>query len=355
MAMTGKETVLATLRHEPTERRAAALLSGGLWTLRNQGLTLEQALNLPPERFADILAESNEHVRSDIVWTASGFHNLIVRALGGRIEFRDDGAPEVVEPPLGQSDFGQGLDLCGLTTDPAIATLAATTRHLVSTIGKTTLVGSSQWAPFTLAGILYGEERLKHNLDRNKQEVHAVLDFAAEACSRFLERFVAAGSELVSLADPAASGDMISRQQFEEFALPALTLVAQRLRAQGVLVCVHICGDITDRLDCFPDLGASFLSVDSKVDLAKVRAVLGSRLAFSGNLDPVSMMQDATPDAVAGASRACFEKVGQVPGYILMPGCDIPPNVPLANIQAMMAQARDEPCEGKYLALSIRP
>lgn len=341
MTATAKETILRTIRHEPTERRAAALLSGGVWTLNNHGLTLEQALELPPEGFARILAAANERVRSDIVWTASGYHNLAVRGLGGRIKFRVKGAPDVAETLLGQPPFDQGRDLDGLAADPGIATLVDTTRHLAAAIGGTTLVGSSQWAPFTLAGLLYGVERLMRNIYKNKEEVHAVLDFAAGVCTRFLEPFLDAGSEIVSLADPSASGDMISRRQFEEFVLPALAKVARRLRDRGALVCVHICGDITDRLDYFPDLDVSFLSVDHKVDLGRVREVLGTRLAFSGNLDPVAVMQHATPEGVAAASRRNFEKVGPEPGYILMPGCDIPPQVPLANIQALTAAVRE--------------
>lgn len=338
---TSKETILATIRREPTERRAAALLSGGVWTFNNRGYSLEQALALGPERCAEILAASNETVRSDIVWTASGYHNLAVRALGGRIKFRPRGAPDVAATLLDQPPFDQGLDLDDLARDPGIAVLTATTRCLAQSIGGTTLVGSSQWAPFTLACLMYGVERLMRNIYKNKTEVHAVLALATEVCFRFLEPFVDAGSEIVSLADPSASGDMISRRQFQEFALPPLAQLAGRFRSRGVHVCVHICGDITDRLEYFPELGISFLSVDHKVDMAQVRRILGTRLAFSGNLDPVSVMQNATPEGVDAASRINFQKVGPDPGYILMPGCDIPPQVPLANIQAMVAAVRD--------------
>jgi uroporphyrinogen decarboxylase len=342
--MTRKENILAAIRREPAEQRAVALLSGGLWTLRNRGVSLEQALGLPAERFAAMLAASNERVGSGIIWTASGYHNLVVRALGGRIAFAADSTVEVVEPLSTRPPWHPD----DLEADPGIAVLVDTTRHLERAVGNTTLVGSSQWAPFTLAGLLFGRERLASLLDTDKREAQAVLDFAADVCTRFLERFVTAGAELVSLADPDASGDLLPRRLFEEFVLPQLARVARDLREQGALVCVHICGDITDRLALLPELGVSFVSLDHKVDLVTARDVLRDRLAFSGNLDPVGIMRDASPQGVAAACRACLEKVGSTPGYILMPGCDLPADVPLANIQAMARESRAATQRGDF-------
>ena len=125
--------------------------------------------------------------------------------------------------------------------------------------------------------------------------------------------------------------------------MPYLKKTIGKLHERGVWVLLHICGNITNRLDLIPDTGADFLSVDYKVDLRRVREVIGEKMAFSGNMNPVGIMQNATTSEAAVACRNCIESAGSAPGYILMPGCDIPPQVPLANIQAMVETAHHWP------------
>jgi uroporphyrinogen decarboxylase len=56
-------------------------------------------------------------------------------------------------------------------------------------------------------------------------------------------------------------------------------------------------------------------------------------------MNPVAVMQKETPEGVAAASRAAVAKAGVDGGYILMPGCDIPPTVPIENVKTMVDTA----------------
>jgi len=57
-------------------------------------------------------------------------------------------------------------------------------------------------------------------------------------------------------------------------------------------------------------------------------------------MNPVAILQKETPEGVAAACRESIRLAGPGAGYLVMPGCDIPPSVPLANVQAMVAAAR---------------
>ncbi|MDS1030768.1 uroporphyrinogen decarboxylase family protein [Bacillota bacterium LX-D] len=337
--MNSKEIVLKALNLQKTPRLPVSLLSGGAWTFNRKGFTLEKALALGAEQAAEIIAETNELVKSDIVWPGSGYHNLAIRAIGGKIKFRAKGTPDIQEVLLTEAGDVDTIKLEGLQEDAEINVLVETARVLSKTIGEWTLVGASQWGPFTLAGHVYGVERLMRNIYKDRQAVHAVLEFTSELCFRYLELFVDAGAEIISIADPTASGDMISRGQFQEFALPYLKRVVERVEAKGVAVSIHICGNISDRLDLIPSTGAKNISLDYKVDLEKAREQVGDKMAFSGNMDPVAVMQDASPAGVRAACIECLRKAGPNSSYILMPGCDIPPAVPLENICAMVETA----------------
>jgi uroporphyrinogen decarboxylase len=338
-ALSSRQIIDKLIRLEPTPRLPVSLLSAGAWTLNQSGLTLEQALHINPERFAEVIATTNERAGCDIIWPGSGYHNLAIRGVDGIIKFRVKGTPDVQKPLLENAAHAARIETKRVQEDAGIRTLVEAARILAHSVGTTTVVGTSQWAPFTLGGLAYGVESLMRNIHKDKASVHAVMEFASELCYDYLEPFIDAGVSLISLADPTASGDLISRSQFVEFSLPYLTRVAQKIRARGVNVLVHICGNTTNRLDCIPGSGAQILSIDYKVNLSDARRILNGTLAFSGNLNPVSIMQKETVEGVAQASREAISKAGGTGGYLLMPGCDIPPSVPLENVKAMVETA----------------
>ena len=337
--MDSKEIIAKLIRREKTPRLPVSLLSGGAWNLNRNGLTLEQALEQPPERIAEVIAKTNELAGCDIVWPGSGYHNLAIRGAGGQIKFRSKGTPDVMAPLIQAVSDLNHVWIERVKDDVGIRWLVEAARILSRTIGERTVVGTSQWAPFTLGGSIFGVEKLMRGLYRDKPAVHAVLDFAAELCFASLEPYIDAGVSMISLADPTSSGDLISRDQFIEFSLPAMKKVADRIKARGVWLTIHICGNTTNRLDQIPLVGADIMSVDYKVDLGEVRRILGGKIAFAGNMNPVSVMQKETPEGVVTACEEAIAKAGPGPGYLLMPGCDIPPSVPIENVQAMVKTA----------------
>lgn len=337
--MTSREIIAKTIRLEKTPRLPISLLSGGAWNLNRGGLTLEQALEETPERVAEIIAKTNEIVGCDIVWPGSGYHNLAIRGAGGRIKFRVKGTPDVQESLIQNAFKIDPTWVRQMQEDAGIRLLVEAAGILSKSIGAHTVVGTSQWAPFTLGGLAYGVENLMRGLYKDKAAVHAVLDFAADLCFAYLEPFIDAGVSMISLADPTSSGDLISREQFIEFSLPYLKKVGDKIKARGVWLVVHICGNTTNRLDQLPLAGADIMSVDYKVDLSEARRILGGGIAFAGNMNPVAVMQKETAEGVVAATREAIAKAGTAPGYIVMPGCDIPPSVPIENVQAMVEAA----------------
>lgn len=339
--MTHKETIEKLIRLEATPRLPVSLLSGGTWALNRSGLTMEQALAEKPERLAEIIARTNEQVGCEIVWPGSGFHNLAIRGAGGRIKFRTKGTPDVMESVLQDASHIDYSLVERVKEDAGIRVLVEAAHILSKSIGTHTVVGTSQWAPFTLGGLTFGVEKLMRSVRKDKAAVHAVLEFASELCFAYLEPFIDAGVSIISLADPTSSGDLISRDQFIEFSLPYLKKVGTRVKERGVWLTVHICGNTTKVLDQIPLAGADIMSVDYKVDLSEARRILGGKIAFAGNMNPVAVMQKETPEGVAAACRQTVAKAGVAPGYILMPGCDIPPSVPIENVKAMVDTAHE--------------
>jgi uroporphyrinogen decarboxylase len=265
----------------------------------------------------------------------SGYNNIVVGALGGKIKFRLKGTPDVIETLVKNIGEVDAIDLEKIKRDEKVRKLLDVTRLLAKKVGGKNYLALTRWGPFTLAGLLYGAENLMRDIYRNPGAVRKLLDFTVKAYLDYAELYFENGVDFVLLAEPTASGDMISRKHFEAFAVPAFKRVFAELKKKGVRTALHICGNITNRLDLLNGIGAELVSVDYKVSLKTCREIFGGKTAFAGNLNPVAVMQKETPEGVAKASKECIAQAGEGAGYVLMPGCDIPPTTPAENIRAM--------------------
>lgn len=91
------------------------------------------------------------------------------------------------------------------------------------------------------------------------------------------------------------------------------------------------------------DLGVDILDVDHMVDMATVRKAVGKKTAIAGNMDPVSILKDGTPEEVRKAIADAYSKVGNP--YIVNAGCEVPAGTPAENLRAFCEPMS---CESKY-------
>ncbi len=339
--MTPRETVLRTLSGERTDRVPAALIGGGMWSVHHYGTSFKD-MALDAERMSDMIVEVSARLLSDIVYVGSGYPNFPVAAFGGKIKYREIGTPDLDSPIISTEEDIRKLDVALLDADPVIATLRKALELTQSAIGSEYLVTLTAWGPFTLAARFIGEETMMKSVYRRPSFVRSILEFALKVLFCFFDRPVREDRlEVILLGEPTASGDLISRRQFEEFVLPYLKAFTDWAHSRGVRTIVHVCGNTTDRLDLFPLTGASCISLDHKTDMTKAKETLLDKMCFAGNIDPVKVLLQGSARDVEDACKRVMGAAGTEGHFILMPGCDIPPTVPLENIRAFMRVARE--------------
>lgn len=334
--MNNKEIILNSIVGEGRGRATrlpVALLSGGTWTFKQKEFSLQDVLK-QPQIASESIVEMSQIIQSDIVWPGSGYHNLLVHVFGGEVKFRHLGNIDVVRPLFHRISDLDRLHLEQLDQHEWIANLRWIIGDVADKIGEQYLVGTSSWGPFTLAGQFYGVEKLMTDVYKDKQGVHALMELMTEICFRYLVPAIDKGAAILSIAEPTASGDLISLRHFEEFIAPYLAKVIRRLKEHKALIALHICGNIKDRIHLAPELGVDLLSVDYKVDLPLAQKALNGKIALAGNLNPV-ILKDKSPEEVEIAVIESLEHV-DTDRFVVMPGCDIPPGVPLANVQAFI-------------------
>ena len=177
--------------------------------------------------------------------------------------------------------------------------------------------------PFTLAGHLLG--------------VEDVVEVALDAQTELVEAFNEAGVDVICVADPTSSPELLDPNDFDEFAKPALEDLADAFECDSIL---HICGYSRPIMEGMLDCGFSGISFEEAVDVAAARQVQedeGSDTVLVGNISTSqTLFSKPTEEVKAEVTQALENGID-----VLAPSCGIAPKSPLANLQAFV-EARDE-------------
>jgi uroporphyrinogen decarboxylase len=338
---TSREVITGALNRETTQRIPAALIGAGTWSVREYGVSFQQ-LSTDPSRMARMITEMAARLQSDIVYVGSGYPNFPVAALGGTIKYREVGTPDLVAPLARTEADLDGLDLARISSDPILSVIRDAYGLVSTALGREYAVTLTAWGPFTLGARLIGEEVMMKALYKKPGLVQAAAQFAVDMLKLLYEPLLPPGPlDLILLGEPTASGDLMSRKQFEQYVLPPLQEFIGWATARGARTILHICGNTTDRIDLYPRTGAHCISLDHKTDMTRAKEILHGTMCFAGNVDPVKVLLQGRVQDVENACRSLIKDVGTQGGFILMPGCDIPPGVPEENIRAFMRVARE--------------
>lgn len=190
--------------------------------------------------------------------------------------------------------------------------------------------------PCAEAADLRGINTLMMDLHEDPEFVRDLFAFTTALALDFGRAQIAAGADLIGLGDAAAS--LIGPQLYAEFVWPRQRELVEGLQAAGGRVRLHICGNTTPILEGMGRLGCEIVDLDSLATMAAARRDMGPEQVLLGNIDPVRVLRDGTPDSVYEAIAACHRDAGDP--YIVGAGCEVPRGTAPENLRAMCAYAR---------------
>ncbi|MDO5851237.1 MAG: methylcobamide:CoM methyltransferase MtaA [Methanobacteriaceae archaeon] len=191
--------------------------------------------------------------------------------------------------------------------------------------------------PFTLTGHLMGVENLVKSLKTDSFLVEDVMDISLDAMTQYVEAINEAEPDVICVADPTSSPELLDPMDFGEFAQGALEDLVEEMEPQSIL---HICGNSRPIFEDMLDCGYNGVSFEEAVDVAEVKALqqeMGSDTQLVGNISTSQTLFSSATDVVKEEVTAALEKGINV----LAPSCGIAPKSPLANIKAFV-EARNE-------------
>ncbi len=202
------------------------------------------------------------------------------------------------------------------------------------------LTSGWSWGAMTTAGFLLGVENLMMYVI-TEQELARKAIAKAKYLVDGVMRAGQEGGECIWLPDPTASGSLMDINTFKDFVVaPTSEIVNGWKRDYHVPVIYHVCGDTLPIMPAIPCTGIDILSADHAIDLAAAREIVGKTICLMGNVDPITVMWNGTPEMIRDESYKCIDKAGADGRFILAAGCEVPKETPLQNIQAMVMAAK---------------
>ncbi len=267
--------------------------------------------------------------------------NGLLEAMGINLLYLKDDRPQMEKPLLAAIQDLDHLQYIDPEKDGRLPLYLEAMERTQERIGHLVKIGSGISGPFTVAALMRGPDHFLVDLYRNQQFAHRLISFMTDNILLYMQCAWKRGFSC-SIGEPMASSTVISPSHFRAFVKPYLRKIAKwQTSHTKKSFSLHICGQTRRIWDDMVDTGASNLSLDNIVDLAEAKQCVGNQIAISGNVPPVEVLMDGTPNEVMEATKVCIQKGYDNPkGFTLSTGCSVQINTPLENMEAMMEGVR---------------
>ncbi len=257
-------------------------------------------------------------------------------------------------PEISNSPFNTADDIevpSNFLDNGRIPTVLKSIEILKEKYGETLPIIVGITGPFTLTGHLLGVENLVRDLKINPDEIEIAIENSLDVCMDYVEALEEVEPDVICVAEPTASPELIDPLQFKSLIKPRLEDLAGFINTKKVL---HICGSTQDIIKDMATIGYEGISVEEKVDIVKAKEdiekggnlkVGGKSMSISGD-DPSKIVGNiSTSQTLFSGSpedvKSEVKKVLENGIDIIAPSCGLAPLSPLNNIKAMV-EGRNE-------------
>ncbi|MBI4180917.1 MAG: hypothetical protein HY528_03205 [Chloroflexi bacterium] len=198
-----------------------------------------------------------------------------------------------------------------------------------------------------MAGGIAGAERLCKWMIKEPEVARRLLRLASDyliETAQFVKDTFGVDRAMPTGANAFASNQLISPKHFEQFCLPYLKEVHQKVLAMGFKhLRTHPCGEQNLNLPYWQQVplgDPGVFHVGNEIDLGTAAKYFPNDI-IGGNLD-TTVIQCGTPEEVYQEAKKVIEKGKSLPnGFILIPACELPPLAPVENMMAITRALND--------------
>lgn len=165
--------------------------------------------------------------------------------------------------------------------------------------------------------------------------LHQLLDKVARSTITYLQAQAAAGAQALMVFD--SWGGMLGPQQFHDFSLRYLRIIAEGLQADANsrdVPLILFSKGANAHLEALADTGCAALGVDWTISVGDARKRVGDHVAVQGNMDP-SVLK-APPEVIRAQARTILDSFGAHPGHVFNLGHGITPDIDPEHVAVLV-------------------
>lgn len=292
------------------------------------GQTVRQAVT-DGQAHADAICALNGRFPSAAV-TAIMDLTVEAEAFGAQVLFTDNEIPNIIGRLVSDMDSVQALEVPGLDAGRVQEYLKA--NRITAERIKDKPVYGGCIGPFSLAGRLFDMTELMMAIYLEPDTVTLLLEKCTEFILKYVQAMKETGISGVIMAEPAAG--LISNDDCNTYSTTYVKKIVEAVQDDSFMVILHNCGNTGHCTDAMVNSGAKGLHFGNRADMAEALRECPEDLLVMGNIDPVGIMQQASPEKVREETLALLDATAQWDNFILSTGCDVPPQTPFENISA---------------------
>ena len=233
-----------------------------------------------------------------------------------------------------------GLRIPDPSTDGRMPEKLKAIRLLRERFGDTVLVEGSCAGPYSSVALLFGLQETMILVLTDPELLQQACEFFIELQSVYMKAQVDAGAHAIWLGDCNAFSGFLSLEQYRQFAAPACRRLVQEARDHGAIVHLMNSEIHTPYILAETELEPDIINCGPDADMAEVRTALSGKTCFSGNLDPIRILMNGTPEEVAREAERIVRTCYADGGYLFCTGEMNPRDVPQENMRAMIEAVR---------------
>ncbi len=332
---------LAAALGEP-DQVPVALIADSPWLPGLYGIdTLEYFLL--PDRWLEIQLDLRRRF-PDVVWVPDFWVEYGMAAepsaFGARVHFRLDSPPSI-EPVVTSLDHWADAPIPDVKEAGFMPLILRMYQHQEARL-KAEGLGIKVVAargPMVTAGWIMGITDLMMGVVMAPAKVEKLLDKVTTLIIRWLhaQLDVITEPEGIMLLDDIVG--MVSLKHYEQFAEPYLRRIFDEF--DGLIRIYHNDTPCEHLYAKLADANFDVFNFTHKTDIARVKELMGHRVALMGNVDPLNIGVRGTAAEMEQAATACLDKAAPGGGLILSVGGGISPGMPVENVDALVRAARE--------------
>ncbi len=349
-AMTDRERIEALLRREKPDRVPIWPFAPTGFAVVYTGTHVADAYNKP-----EVALAAQRKAAQDFSWVFipwMGYAAYGCWEFGGEIKWPSSEfaqAPTISKYPVETEDDVWNLTVPDVKTAGIIPLmrefykLSSQERLDNKPFNVSPVVGSA----FTRAGNICGVDKLCIWLLKKPDVAHRLLRLATDHSldlAEYWKNLFGVDGILPFTGEATSCNDLISPRQFEEFNLPYIIEIHEKLLAMGFkhIQCL-ISGDHSANLPYWAQVpmgDPGIVRIPHEIDLETAYEYFPNDIIV-GNLEP-AIIQTSTPEEVYRATSQVLEKGKTLPGgFVFSQGDDLPPMAPPVNVMAMTRAIND--------------